>query len=156
MIENNELHGMLVILKFHYGKRGSINPIISKTMGRVAVINHTYQAAMPQPGTFWLCRIDKEISNPEKQSGCFIVTPVREIPIDDIRKLIPGAYDIEIRNQIVICKPKVPEIYWLMPFSIKKYYIKKDKAKVCYEAVVVPLQYSQVSAEALKSEIKTA
>lgn len=148
MIETLELQGMEIILKFHYGKRGSVNPIISKTMGKVAVINHAYQSQMPQAGSFWVCRIDKEISNPDKGTGCFIVTPVREVKIDQIKKLIPGTYDIEVRNKTVICKPKVEGVLWLMPFSIKKYYIKKEKAKVQYESVVVPLQISEVSVTA--------
>lgn len=140
MIENLDLQGSHVILKFHYGKRGSVNPIISKTMGKVAVISHAYQGQMPQSGTFWICRVDKEISNPEKKTGCFIVTPVRTVRIDQIKKLLPGTYDVEVKNQTVICRPKVPGICWLMPFSIKKYYIKSDKAKVQYESLVVPLQ----------------
>lgn len=140
MIENLELQGILVVLKFHYGKRGSVNPIISKTMGKVAVISHAYRAQMPQNGSFWVCRIDKEISNPERKTGCFIVTPVQPVQIEDIKKLLPGTYDVEIRNNRVVCLPKVQGILWLMPFSIKKYYIKSDKAQVQYESIVVPLQ----------------
>lgn len=133
-----DLTGSQVVLKFHYGKRGSVNPIISKTMGKVAVISHAYQSSMPQPGTFWICRIDSEIQ------GSFIVTPVKQIPLEQVKSLIPGMYDVEIRNLTVICRPKVGEIYWLVPFSIKKYYIKRHKAKVLYESVVVPLQLSEV------------
>lgn len=150
MIENLELQGSNVVLKFHYGKRGSVNPIISKTMGKVAVISHAYQGAMPQPGTFWICRIDKEISNPEKKTGCFIVTPIRFVTIESVKKLLPGMYDEEIRNHMVICRPKVPGICWLMPFSIKKYYIKPEKAQVQYESLVVPLQEVETIEVALK------
>lgn len=130
--------GSNVILKFHYGKRGSVNPIISKTMGKVSVINHTYQSAMPQPGSFWVCRIDNEIQ------GSFIVTPLRMVPLENVKSLIPGMYDVEIKNLTVVCRPKVADIYWLVPFSIKKYYIKRHKAKILYESVVVPLQLSEV------------
>lgn len=133
-----DIAGSNVILKFHYGKRGSVNPIISKTMGKVAVISHAYQSSMPQPGSFWICRIDNEIP------GSFIVTPLRMIPLENVKSLIPGMYDIEIQNLTVICKPKVGDIYWLVPFSIKKYYIKRHKAKILYESVVVPLQMTEV------------
>jgi len=132
--------GSNVILKFHYGKRGSVNPVISKTMGKVSVISHAYQSAMPQPGSFWVCRIDNEIQ------GSFIVTPLKMVPLENVKSLIPGMYDVEIKNLTVVLRPKaeVANIYWLVPFSIKKYYIKRHKAKVLYESVVVPLQLSEV------------
>ena len=129
----------VVILKFHYGKRGSVNPIISKTMGRVAVINHSYEGAMPQAGSFWLCRIDGERKG-QHTSGCFIVTPVRVVGIDQIVKLIPGTYEVEVQGSNVICRPKLAAHYWIAPFSIKKFFIKKDKAPVQYQSVIVPLQ----------------
>lgn len=131
--------GAKVILKFHYGKYGSVNPIVSRTMGKVSVINHAYQSAMPQPGTFWVCQIDNEIT------GSYIVTPISELPIENVQKLIPGAYDVEIHDKRVVCKPKINDVYWLLPFSIKKYYIKRHKAKVLYESVVVPLQFAEVA-----------
>lgn len=133
-----DLVGSRVILKFHYGKRGSVNPIISKTMGKVAVISHAYQSSMPQPSSFWICRIDSEIQ------GSFIVTPIKMVPLENVKSLIPGMYDVVIQNNTVVLNPKVGDIYWLVPFSIKKYYIKRHKAKVLYEAVVVPLQLSEV------------
>ncbi len=141
-IETTNLAGSLVLLKFHYGRRGSVNSIISQTMGKVSVINHAYQSKMPQAGTFWLCQIDKEISNPDRGSGVFIITPIREIEVRDIQKLIPGAYDVEVADKTVVCRPRVKGLLWLMPFSIKKTYIKRDKAKVLYESVVVPLTLS--------------
>lgn len=129
----------LVVLKFHYGKRGSVNPLISKTMGRVAVINHSYQGPMPQAGSFWLCRIDGERKG-ENTSGCFIVTPLKTLSLEQIVKLVPGTYDIEVQGTSIICKPKLAAHYWIAPFSIKKFFIKKDKAPIQYQSVIVPLQ----------------
>ena len=137
-MENLVIPNSLVVLKFHYGKRGSINPIISKTMGRVAVINHAYEGSSPQPGTFWLCRINKEINSPNG-NGCFIVTPLKQTPLEAIIKLIPGTYDLQYDQQNVICLPKVPNHYWICPASIKKLFLKPDIAKVQYQSVIVPI-----------------
>jgi hypothetical protein len=131
-----------VILKFHYGKRGSINPIISKTMGRVAVISHAYQGPMPQPGTFWLCELDQEINSGSSERGCFVVMPVKSVPLEKIMKLIPGMYETEIQGQNVFFKPKEPNHYWIVPFNIKKVFLK-DKTKVQYQSVIVPLVFDQ-------------
>ena len=128
----------LVILRFHYGNRGSTNPIISSTMGRAAVINHAYEGKMPQPYTLWLCKIDREIFK-SKDKGCFIITPVREIPAERVMRLVPGTFDIKIQNCNVICKPKIEGYYWIAPSSIKKMYIKSNRAEILYQSVVVPL-----------------
>lgn len=130
-----------VLLKFHYGRRGSVNPIISKTMGRVAVISHAYEGAMPQPGTFWLCKIEREFGLGQP-NGCYVVRPVREVPLENIVKLIPGTYDTEIKGSTVVCRPKVENHFWIVPFSIKKFFIKKDKAEIQYQSVIVPLKFS--------------
>ena len=130
---------VFVVLKFHFGKRGSVNPIISKTMGRVSVINHAYQGPQPQDGTFWLCRLDRGIQG-QSTNGCFVVTPIRMIPLEKIVKLVPGTYDTTISGTSVICKPKIPNHYWIAPFSVKKWYIKKDKAATLYQAVIVPVE----------------
>lgn len=137
--------GIEVVLRFHYGKRGSVNPIISQTMGRVAVINHAYQGPMPQPQTFWLCRIDKQ-HNKSTDSGCFVVTPLHQVEEAKILRLIPGTYDVEPAGNTVVCHPKVPEQYWIAPFGIKKFFLKKEKAQVLYQSVVVPVKIAQTEA----------
>jgi hypothetical protein len=134
-----QIENSLIILRFHYGNRGSSNPIISSTMGRAAVINHAYQGKMPQPYTLWLCRIDREISK-NKERGCFVVTPVREIAPEKVLRLVPGTYDLEIQNYNVICRPKIEGYYWIAPSSIKKLYIKSGRAEILYQSVIVPLK----------------
>ena len=133
------LENILVVLRFHYGKKGSVNPIISQTMGRVAVINHAYQGPMPQAQTFWLCRLDRQ-HNKGNDSGCFIVTPLKPVPEPDILRLIPGMYDVQPDGNTVICNPKVPEHYWIAPFSVKKFFLKKENATVLYQSVIVPVK----------------
>lgn len=129
-----------VVLKFHYGKRGSVNSIISKTMGRVAVISHAYEGPMPQNKSFWLCKIEKE-HGAGQLNGCYIVIPIREIKLEQIMKLVPGAYETEIVGSTVLCRPRVDNHYWIIPFSLKKFFIKKGKADVQYQSVIVPLKF---------------
>lgn len=140
MYQNKSQSKTQVVLKFHYGKRGSINPIISKTMGRVAVISHAYQGPMPQPGTFWLCEVDQEINSDSSERGCFVVMPVKVVPLEKIMKLVPGMYETEIKGKCVYFKPKEPNHYWIVPFNIKKVFLK-DQTKVQYQSVIVPLVF---------------
>jgi hypothetical protein len=130
-----------VVLKFHYGQRGSVNSLISKTMGRVAVISHGYEGPMPQNKSFWLCKIEKEHGSGQ-QNGCYIVVPVKEVKLEQIMKLVPGAYETEIIGATVMCRPRVDGHYWIIPFSLKKFFIKKGKADVQYQSIVVPLKLS--------------
>jgi hypothetical protein len=132
MIENSN-----VVLRFHYGTRGSQNPIISKTMGRIAVINHAYEGPMPQPETFWYCRIDRNIDF-SSEKGCFVITPLSQIPNEKVMRLIPGAFDKEIYGRHIVCRPKINNLYWIAPFSIKRSFIK-DQATTRFQSVVVPI-----------------
>jgi len=131
-----------VVLKFQNGKRNSPNKVVSLTMGKVAVIAHAYQGRMPQPSSFWVCRIVKETGS-GTTNGCFIIEPVFEIPLAKVMKLVPGMYDTEIRGNTVLCKPKVHDIFWIIPFSLKKYFLKEGKAEIQYQSVIVPLKISE-------------
>jgi hypothetical protein len=135
--------GSQVVLKFHYGKRNSVNPIISKTLGRVAVIGHGYMGPMPQAGSFWLCRIERELKSSKSETGgCFVVVPLQEVSLDKIVKLVPGAYEAQPVDNTLFCIPNVSNFFWIAPFSIKKFYLNKDKAKVQYQSVIVPLTFT--------------
>lgn len=149
------IENSLVILRFHYGNRGSGNPIISSTMGRAAVINHVYQGEMPQPYTLWLCRVDREIYK-SREKGCFVVTPLREVPAEKVLRLVPGTFDLEIQNHNVICKPKIKGYYWIAPSSIKKLYIKSGRAEVLYQSVLVPLKVIEGLPELTGYETETS
>jgi hypothetical protein len=134
-----KVEGAYVVLRMHYGKRGSNNPVISSTMGRTAVINHAYIGPMPQVDTCWLCRVDREIFH-SKEKGCFVVTPVKQIASDRVVRLVPGVYHLEIQNQNVILRPKIEGHYWIAPSSIKKLYLREGRAEILYQSVIVPVQ----------------
>lgn len=137
-----EIVGSTVILKFYYGHKDSVNPIISKTMGRISIINYAYRGNQPQPGSFWLCKVDEERKDTfNSEHGCFIVTPIKEVQVSEIVKLVPNSYTTEFMGHNVILKPKHSGHYWICPFSIKKFYIKKNvnTASKCYQSVIVPL-----------------
>lgn len=141
---------LFVVLKFVYGRRGSGDPIVSKTMGRYAVISHRYSGAMPQPETFWVCEMEKEWNRQDDtKRGCFIVTPLYPIPVDAISKLIPGTYTQEINGSQVLLKPKLANHYWIAPYALKSVFLK-DAEK--YQSVVVPVDPPKQSHEVLKAE----
>lgn len=132
------IEGIKIVLRFHYGHRGSQNPIVSKTMGRIAVINYAYEGPMPQPETFWLCKIDRNIDF-STEKGCFVVTPLYQIPVDKVMRLIPGAFDKEVMGRHIVCRPKIKNLYWIAPFSIKRGFIK-DHADPRYQSCIVPVE----------------
>lgn len=127
------------VLRFVYGKRGSPNPIVSKTMGRYAVIDPAYNGPMPQPYRFWLCRLEGEKIFTETK-GCFVVTPLQEVPLEKIAKLVPGTFDVEVRGSAVYCTPKIPELFWIAPFNIKDIYLKPREGVYPYSSVIVPIK----------------
>jgi hypothetical protein len=128
-----------VVLKFQYGRRGSANPIISQTMGRVAVLNFAYTGPSPQPGSFWLCQMDYERQTNPGGSGCFVVTPLCRVEMEQIVKLVPGMFQAQPEGNKILIIPKLKNHFCIAPFAIKRKYIKKEKAKILYNAVVVPL-----------------
>lgn len=133
------IENSFVVLKFQYGRRGSTNPVISNTMGRVAVLNFLYQGTTPQPKSFWLCRVDREASLHDGR-GYYVVTPVREVQLSDIVKLIPGTYDAIPHGSTMILKPKITGHLFLAPFSIKRKFIKQEYADHLYNSLIVPLE----------------
>lgn len=136
---NQNLSEYKVVLRFQYGNRGSRNPVVSRTLGKLAVVSHAYEGPSPQPGKFWLCSIEREIGTIGK--GCYAVVPIREVPFDQIMRLVPGTYDTEIwdEQQTIVCEPKLPGM-WLMPFNLKRYLLKPGKAKILYQSVLVPVR----------------
>jgi hypothetical protein len=150
------LEPVYCVLRFVYGKRGSPNPIVSKTMGRYAVISHTYTGPMPQPYCFWLCRLDGEKMFTETK-GCFVVTPLREIKLDQIAKLVPGTFDVEVIGTTVYCKPRISNFFWIAPFNIKDIYFKPKEGLYPYSSVIVPITLDQAHlAASLPADVGTA
>jgi len=134
--ERSVFEGVFVVAKFYLSKApdGKMK-CISRTLGKFAIIDRNF------PGTvvdqeIWVCKIIKEI-NPSKNKGTFILHPIEQVNIDNVKKIIPGFYDIRPLGRAVSIIPNTdPSDFWMLSSATRKIFSKK------YYAVVVPIAYS--------------
>lgn len=134
---------MKVVLKFYKNERPDSPEIISRTLLKIAVISkNTYASKtnIPVHGEIWLCRIVKE-TKAGLNSGCFIVEPQERLRAEkeegdgDVGRLYPGSYTSEVRNGLVIVRPKHPG-NWMLPLEHKRTMAEQESAY----AVIVDLE----------------
>jgi hypothetical protein len=98
------------------------NDLITRTLGKVGVINSQYQGTMPRNNELWLSVIVKE-NCPGNNIGCFIIDPIMRISDEKIDRLIPGMYTEEIKDKVLFIYPKKlkdndgDDIYWILPIT---------------------------------------
>ncbi len=126
--------GIKVVLKFFH----SIDPngnvkLISRTMGKLALIENQYQGQV-NDDEFWLCEIEKEIGS-NKNRGAFLVRPIDKIEVEKIKKLLPNFYSIIEHGKTAFLYPKnQPKEPWILSANTRK--IFNDK----YTSVIVPIE----------------
>lgn len=109
---------------------------ISRTLGKFSIVDHDHKSKV-QAKDIWLCQIVKEI-HPGQNKGAFILRPVEKIDPENIRKIIPGFYNIQTINRAAIITPNTdPNDFWLLSKATRQIFSKK------YYAVVVPIQYQE-------------
>ena len=134
--ERSVFEGVFVVAKFYLSKApdGRMK-CISRTLGKFAIIDRNFPGEVNDQ-EIWVCRIVKEI-NPGKNQGTFILHPLEQVNIDNIKKIIPGFYDIRPLGKAVLIVPNTdPSDFWMLSSATRKIFSKK------YYAVVVPIAYS--------------
>jgi hypothetical protein len=102
--------GKMCIVKFHENKdTDNRNQIITRSLGKFGVIATAWYEnkrddEVPHAGEFWKVRILKEIGVGQR-NGCFVLTPMNQVHVEDLEKLIPGMYEESFYNGIVIVTP---------------------------------------------------
>jgi hypothetical protein len=98
------------------------NNLITRTLGKVGVINSQYRGDMPKHNELWLSVIIKE-NCPGNNTGCFILEPINRLDSSSVDRLIPGMYTEEYKDKILFIYPKKlkdndgDDIYWILPMT---------------------------------------
>jgi len=135
--ERSVFEGVFVVAKFYLSKApdGRMK-CISRTLGKFAIIDRNFPGVVDDQ-EIWVCRIVKEI-NPGRNQGTFILHPLEQVNIDNVKKIIPGFYDIRPLGKAVLIVPNTePGDFWMLSSATRKIFSKK------YYAVVVPIAYVQ-------------
>lgn len=123
----------ITIVKFFYNDKRTKNQILTRTLGKIGVIDSTkIYVATPKSNEFWKVKIIKE-TRPGQNEGCFVLEPLEKVNIEDTAKLVPGMYDehlytfnqpkIDGRERttgLLIMKPKNPGHHWVLPLKLKQ------------------------------------
>lgn len=130
--------GTHVVAKFFISKapNGEVN-CISRTLGKFSIIDNNFKGEV-KDGELWLCKIVKEI-RPSKNTGTFILLPVKKTDPLQLRKLIPGFYTAKEAEDgaMVLTPDNNPSDYWILSAATRQIFAKK------HYAVIVPIKVDE-------------
>lgn len=126
---NLKIIGSIVIVKFFSSNVKSYNPLITRTLKKIGVLDKKY-LNIPKEDEFWKVKILKEICEGQNK-GCFILEPLNLVDPKTIIKLVPGMYNQYEKDKVLFVIPKVPNHNYILPLDIKK--------KLPYRAILVKL-----------------
>lgn len=118
---------------------------ISRTLGKFGIVDKDFQGKV-EHWDVWVCRITREI-RPGKPSAAFVLMPVKKVekPSEQLRKLIPGFYDVQNRDGAALILPTTePGAYWILSRATRSLFDK-------YYAVVVPVEYREEAQNAIET-----
>lgn len=101
------------------------NTFITRSLGKIGVIDSKYQSVKPKVDEFWLVKIVEEIE-PGRSNGCFVLEPLKHLYHTQVDRLIPGMYSEKLENDILYIYPKTykdldgDDIYWILPMRHRK------------------------------------
>ena len=136
-ISHSVFEEVYVVAKFYKSKAPSGDMgFISRSLGKLAVIDKQYHG-MVQEREIWICQIVKETRTGEN-NGVFVLRPVERIESDQIRKVIPGFYEVQQIGKAALISPNTdPDAKWILSRSTRRMFAKK------YHAVIVPIRYQE-------------
>jgi hypothetical protein len=119
-IEPSEAVGCIVIVKFFINNnKTSRNEILTRTLGKIGVINSLYQGEAIQDKDVWRVRILRE-THVGINKGCFVLEPMERLEAESITRLLPGLYVDNVVGGILFIRPKRPGYNWILPLSHKR------------------------------------
>jgi hypothetical protein len=133
--ERSVFEGVHVVAKFYLSKSPSGDlKCISRTLGKFSILDRNFIGDVEDQDV-WVCRIVREI-NVGRNQGTFILHPVEKVDMEQVRKIIPGFYDIRPYEHAVSIVPNSdPQDFWMLSSATRKIFSKK------YYAVIVPIAY---------------
>ncbi|MFA5750084.1 MAG: hypothetical protein WC895_02595 [Candidatus Shapirobacteria bacterium] len=128
---------MLTIIKFHLNTDKGPNTIISRTLLKTAVIDRQWKPEdennipgvteqFESDGELWKVKVLRDTAS-GRVAGCFIVQPICKVEPDEIVHLIPGLYETENYNGLVVLTPN-KAANWMLPLENKKLIAQTQKA----------------------------
>lgn len=139
MSDRSTFEGLYVIAKFYMSKApDGVVHCISRTLGKLSIIDAA-QSNRVQHKEVWVCRIQKEIK-PGLNRGAFILEAIKKVedPEAQIRKIIPGFYDLQAVGKAAMVRPNSdPDAFWMLSKVTRQIFSNK------YYAVVVPIDYQE-------------
>lgn len=121
-LKNVDTNEVVKDVKITDVKLKNSNNLITRSLGKVGVINSQYTGDMPRNNELWLSVIVKE-NCPGNNIGCFVVDPIMRIRDDKIDRLIPGMYTQTVEDKILYIYPNKlkdkdgDDIYWILPIT---------------------------------------
>ena len=119
------------VVKFYENPKKGPNPVISRSLLKVSVVDSEWLAAHTQAewakdGELWLVDIVKE-TKPKQAGGCFILHPIKRVEIGDLGKLVPGLYQETEEDGILRLVPNQRGL-WMLPLKFKQILKKRAYA----------------------------
>jgi hypothetical protein len=139
---------MLTLVKFidNYDAE-SRNRIITRTMGKLGVIDSSALSQMPtkpKSREFWYCNIVKE-TGAGTPTGVFTLAPVEKLPslVQDgyesvnVVHLIPGMYDSMKSGNVMLLHPKTKGPHWIVSNVLRQHLMGRNKDVYAINSVIV-------------------
>ncbi len=105
-------------------KPGKESNIISRTFGKVAIIDRAWAQSMqdhvemPKNDEFWLVDVCKDMCAGTNK-GVLVVMPRYPLERGEPMRLIPGGFEEQLVDGILYVYPKHPGPYWISSLSMK-------------------------------------
>jgi hypothetical protein len=107
--------GCIVVVKFFLNNdKISRNEIITRSLGKIGVVNSLHDGSSPQNAEFWKCEVLRE-THVGCNKGCFVLAPLERLEEETITRLLPGLYTETMHSGILIIKPKKLGHHWILP-----------------------------------------
>lgn len=113
------------VAKFQFNlKADKQNAILSRTFGKVAIVDRAWAQSMqghvefPRHDEFWLVDIVKD-QFPGTNRGVLILHPRYPLKSHEPTRLFPGTFEEELIDGILYLRPKHPGPYWISSLSLK-------------------------------------
>lgn len=113
------------VAKFQFNmKTDKQNAILSRTFGKVAIVDRAWSQTMqghiafPAHDEFWLVDVVKD-QFPGTNRGVLILHPRYPLAAHEPTRLFPGTFEEELQDGILYVRPKHPGPYWISSLSLK-------------------------------------
>jgi len=115
---------LVTIVKFYFNNNRKMkskfyNRLLTRTLGKVGVIDRKFDTDKVQSGEFWKVRIVGETC-PGRNTGCFLLEPIEKVLPDNMGIVLPGMYSEQRHKGLLIVHPNSNDHNWMMGLKHRK------------------------------------